>query len=143
MPHKQKLSAEEKVKLIRQIKRGEISIYRAAEEAGAGETSVRRWIAAYEAEGADAFVAHEKNRVYSPELKTEAVLCYLSGDGSLSEIAKRFKIRNDDGGVPAPVLSSWVTPNFDTQVSSRREKCPYALGVDCMVMVVRFKERFV
>ena len=113
MSHKQKLNVEEKVELVRQCLHGEISIYRAAEKVGVRKVSVQRWIAAYEAEGISAFLPHEKNRIYSPELKKEAVLRYLSGDGSLSEIAKRFKIRN-----PC-ILEQWIKVynthgNFDS-----------------------------
>ena len=113
MPHTQKLSVEEKVDIVRQSINGEISIHQAAEKVGVGKTTVRRWIAAYESEGIDAFLPHEKNRIYSSELKTEAVLCYLSGGGSLSEIAKRFKIRN-----PC-ILEQWLKVynthgNFDS-----------------------------
>ena len=102
MSHKQKLSIEEKVKLVRQCIQGEISIQGAAEKARVGRTSVRRWISAYEAEGAAAFLPHEKNRIYSPELKREAVLCYLSGEGSLLEISKKYKIRNPN------ILEAWI-----------------------------------
>ena len=102
MSHKQKLSIEEKVKLVRQCRQGEISIQGAAEKARVGRTSVRRWISAYEAEGAAAFLPHEKNRIYSPELKREAVLCYLSGEGSLLEISKKYKIRNPN------ILEAWI-----------------------------------
>ena len=37
--------------------------------------------------------------------------------------------------VPAPIFISCVLPVTDTQVSSRSEKCPYALGVDWIVIV--------
>jgi transposase-like protein len=67
MPQEQKMSAEEKVKLVRQCISGEISVWEAARKSKVGATSVRRWIIAYESEGAEAFLPHDKNRVYSPE----------------------------------------------------------------------------
>lgn len=102
MPHKQKLSVEEKVEIVKRCIHGEISACRAAEKVGVGETSIRRWIAAYEAEGTDAFLPHDKNRVYSTELKLNAVRSYLSGEGSLSEVTKRFKIRSPR------ILEQWL-----------------------------------
>ena len=77
MPRKQKLSIEEKVELVRQCINGKISISGAAQQAGVAPKSVRRWIIAYESEGAEAFLPHNQNRVYSPELKTKAVQDYL------------------------------------------------------------------
>jgi len=78
MPRKQKLSTEEKVRLIRRCLAGELSIRGAAQEVGVGATSVHRWIIAYESEGAEAFLPHSQNRVYSPELKKKAFQEYLS-----------------------------------------------------------------
>ena len=102
MPRKQKLSTEEKVRLVRQCLAGELSIRGAAQEVGVGATSVRRWIIAYEAEGAEAFLPHSQNRVYSPKLKEKAVQEYLSGQGSLEDISKKYKIRN-----PC-ILEAWL-----------------------------------
>ena len=102
MPRKQKLSIEEKVELVRQCINGKISISGAAQQAGVAPKSVRRWIIAYESEGAEAFLPHNQNRVYSPELKTKAVQDYLSGHGSLEDISKKYKIRN-----PC-ILEAWI-----------------------------------
>ena len=102
MPNKQKLRPEKKVELVRKCMHGEISTQEAADMAGVGRTSVKRWIAAYEAEGAEAFLPHRQNRIYSPELKKEAVQCYLSGEGSLLEISKKYKIRNPN------ILEAWI-----------------------------------
>lgn len=94
MPNKQKLGTEEKVRLVRRCLAGEVSIRGTAQEVGVGATSVRRWIIAYESEGAEAFLPHSQNRVYKPELKEKAVQEYLSGQGSLADISKKYKIRN-------------------------------------------------
>lgn len=102
MSQKQKISAEEKVELVRQYIHGEISICGAAEKFGVGRMTVSRWISAYEADGVEAFFPHKKNRIYSPELKEKAVLCYLSGEGSLLEISKKYKIRNPS------ILEYWI-----------------------------------
>ena len=56
---------------------------------GLERTTIYRWSARYEAEGAAGFLPYQKNRVYPPELKLKAVLEYLSGAGSLEEISKK------------------------------------------------------
>lgn len=40
------------------------------------------------------FLNHEKNRVYSAELKAQVVEIYLSGTGSLLELCKKYQIRS-------------------------------------------------
>ena len=50
----------------------------------------------------EAFAAHERNRVYSTQLKQRAVRKYLLGTGSLLEISKKYKIRD------SRQLSNWL-----------------------------------
>lgn len=95
MSRKGKRSLAEKVSLVRRCMAGELSIRVAGRLAGVGETTVRRWIVRYETEGAEGFLLQERNRVYSPELKQMAVEEYLSGAGSLTEISKKYKIKDD------------------------------------------------
>lgn len=102
MPQKSKLNAEEKVEIIRKYQQGEISLVQAARDAGVGTTTIYRWSARYEAEGLDGFLPYEQNRVYAPGLKLKAVQEYLSGAGTLREISKKYKLRNDRQ------LSNWV-----------------------------------
>ena len=49
MPQKEKLNAEEKVKIVRMYQRGEISLLQAAQYAGVGKTTINRWITRYKA----------------------------------------------------------------------------------------------
>lgn len=74
MSQKSKLNTEEKVEIIRKYQQGEISLVQAARDAGVGTTTIYRWSARYEAEGA----------------------------GSIGEISKRYKLRNDRQ------LSNWI-----------------------------------
>lgn len=90
MSQKGKLSTEEKVEIIKKYQQGEISLVQAARDAGVGTTTIYRWSARYEAEGAAGFLPYQKNRVYPPELKLKAVLEYLSGSDSLEEISKNI-----------------------------------------------------
>ena len=68
MSRKQKKSAEEKVKIIRQYQQGEISISQAAELGEVDFETAKEWIRNYESEGVSAFLPH-KNKAYSPEIK--------------------------------------------------------------------------
>ena len=86
---------EEKVSIVLRILKYEISIRAASREVGVGRETIRRWMARYEAEGAAGFLPREQNRVYSPETKRQAVEDYLAGRGSLLEISKKYKLRND------------------------------------------------
>ncbi len=49
----------------------------------------------YKAGGTAAFVPHERNRVYSPELRRKAVQDYLKGKGSLRSISCKYKIQSN------------------------------------------------
>ena len=93
MSRKQKKSAEEKVKIIRQYQQGEISISQAAELGEVDFETAKEWIRNYESEGVSAFLPH-KNKAYSPEIKRSAVESYLLGEGSLSGICKGYGIRS-------------------------------------------------
>ena len=95
MPHKPKVSAEEKARIVQDCIAGKISRQEAARKAGVDKKSIRRWIAQYEAEGSLAFIATGKNRIYSEETKLTAVKEYLSGSGSVQEICKKYKIRSE------------------------------------------------
>lgn len=93
MPRKQKLGVEEKIKIIRDYLKGQISISEAARRGKVSGETVNQWIRNYEADGVDAFLPH-KNRVYSPELKKSAVEDYLSGAGGESDICRKYHIRS-------------------------------------------------
>ena len=92
MPNKQKLSVEEKISLIWDYLNNRISRSEAARRGGVARETISQWARNYEADGIAAFMTH-KNRVYSPELKRQAVEDYLSGIGSQAEICRKYHIR--------------------------------------------------
>ena len=92
MSRKQKKSAEEKEKIVRQYLQGELSISQASALGGVDFETAKEWIRNYESEGVSAFLPH-KNKAYNPEIKRSAVESYLAGEGSLSELCKRYGIR--------------------------------------------------
>lgn len=94
MSEKKKLSPEEKVSLIKQCKRGKISILNASRIAGVERTTFYRWITLYESEGISVFQPDKEKKVYTDEMKLEAVQSYLKGEGSMRVICKKHGIRN-------------------------------------------------
>ena len=90
------------MEIIRKYQQGEISLAQAAREASVETATIYRWSTRYEAEGAGGFLSYQKNRVYPSELKLKAVQEYLSGSGSLREISKKYKLRNERQ------LSNWI-----------------------------------
>lgn len=94
MSEKREIGAEEKVRTVEAVLRGEMGIREAGRQIGTSNATVRRWISRYQAEGPSAFI-HNGERSYSPELKEAAVKEYVSGRGSLSDICKKYKIRSD------------------------------------------------
>jgi transposase-like protein len=91
MPNKQKLTVEEKVKIVRDCINNKISTSEAARKWGVDFETVKTWISIYENEGVSGFT-YEKYKVYSAELKETAVIEYLRGGRSLQDITKKYGI---------------------------------------------------
>ncbi len=87
---KGKLNTEEKVEIIKKYRQGEISLVQAARDAGVGTTTIYRWSARYETEGAAGFLPYRKNRVYPPELKLKAVFGILIRGGKSRRNRKKI-----------------------------------------------------
>ena len=94
MSRRKTITPEEKIQIAQDCIEGRISQTEAARRLGIDRTSIRSWIIKYEAEGSLGLTQAEKNRVYSEEMKLQAVLEYLGGEGSLREICKKYKIRS-------------------------------------------------
>jgi len=92
MPHKRKATADEKIRVVRECLAGRMGQSEAARLLKVDKSSIRGWIKQYEAEGAAAFLPYKRNRVYTAELKTKAVLSYLNGEGSLWDICQKYGI---------------------------------------------------
>lgn len=90
---KVKCSAEEKLKAVYEYLGGKGSITSIANQLGVDFNSVRLWINNYSVMGVDAFHT-PTNKHYSKIEKEQAVLAYLSGEGSYVDICQRFGIRS-------------------------------------------------
>jgi len=93
MPHKIKVTAEEKIRISCECIAGRIGIREAAAFLQVTRNTIYEWISKYKLEGASAFFSYKRNRVYTVELKLQAVISYLNGEGSLSEICYKYNIR--------------------------------------------------
>jgi len=85
---------EERVVIVEQYLNGEISRNQAAQKAHVDHSTIQRWCALYENEGPTGLLVTKKNKHYSKELKLTAVQDYLTGGGSLTQIAQKYGLRN-------------------------------------------------
>lgn len=83
-----------KIQQVERYLQGEISMTAAAKELGVYRSSFRRWIDLYETSGPDSLRPQLQNKEYPKRLKLNAVMDYLTGNTSLSEICKKYQIRS-------------------------------------------------
>lgn len=91
MGRKVKYSAEEKVAAVREYLDGKESMSSIARRLEIAFQSFKQWVKNYEAMGTDAFFTCQ-NKHYSKAEKEQAIAAYLSGEGSLMDICKKYKI---------------------------------------------------
>lgn len=87
-----------KVQLVERYLKGEIGATTALKLAGlstSGLNTFYRWVNIYRNEGPTGLLRKKKKQRYSKELKLTAVLAYLNGEGTLSEITGKYGIRSD------------------------------------------------
>ena len=93
MSRRKDIAVERKVEIVQAYIRKKIGIVEAARRAGVNEKTMESWIRNYEAEGVSAFLSR-RQKAYSQELKHQAVTAYLSGEGSLAQICRKYQIRD-------------------------------------------------
>ena len=89
------VSYENKLEAVEKYKRGKGSLESIAKEYGVAQSSIRRWLANYEAMDSVGLTLTSTNSSYSPDRKRAAVEAYLRGEGSYKEICKRYSIRSN------------------------------------------------
>ena len=94
MSRRRKIKAEEQIVILQKYVADKISRAEASRQCGVKERTIARWRVRYETEGVAGFLS-QKNKSYSPELKRAAVSSYLSGQGSVLEICRVYKIRDE------------------------------------------------
>lgn len=140
---KSKISPEEKLYSIHRIKSGKESITHVADRLGIAFASVQQWISIYNSSGEEAFY-QSKNKHYSKELKEQAVLDYLSGKGSQTNICEKYGIRsrsklhlwikmyNSHGKLPSSITGGTqiMTKGRKTTFEERVEIASYCIAHD-------------
>jgi len=94
MSRKEKIKAEDKIRIAKTYVQGKVGLSEAAKQIGVHHTVIEDWVRLYETEGVQAFLPRTNNRRYDPILKEAAVKDYLSGKGSIRSICKKYKIRS-------------------------------------------------
>ncbi len=102
MSRKSKIDPAEKVKIVEQVLADEISITEAARLIGVDRTTVRSWRNLYSSDGPSALIIQPNNKVYSQELKLQAVHEYLDGRSSQAEVVKKYHLRS------SKQLRNWI-----------------------------------
>ena len=92
---KMKLTSEKRVRLVESYLNGNDSLSHLANTAGISRNTLKNWLMLYENEGPTALLPKRKNTHYTIETKLQAVNDYLDNLGSLSDIAKKYGLRND------------------------------------------------
>ena len=94
MSRKSKIDSAEKVKIVERLLADEISVSEAARLTDVERASIRRWRNLYLADGPTALMAQRNNKVYSQELKLQAVHEYLDGKSSQADIVQKYHLRS-------------------------------------------------
>lgn len=101
MSRKIKIAINKKARITREYITGNISRKEAARQAGVVPDVITNWARIYRREGENSLELNE-NRIYSPEIKKQAVLEYLSGECSQHAICEKYAIRS------RTQLRSWI-----------------------------------
>ena len=94
MSRKSEIDPAQKVKMVEGVLSNEISVTESARLTGVNESSIRRWCNLYLADGPTSLMPQARNKVYSQELKLQAVHEYLDGKSSLADVVKKYHLRS-------------------------------------------------
>ena len=94
MSRKSKIDPAEKVKIVERVLAAEIGVCEAGRLTGVDGSTIRQWRDLYLSDGPTALMAQHTNKVYSQELKLQAVHEYLNGASSQRDIVKKYHLRS-------------------------------------------------
>ena len=103
MGRKFTVSYEERIDAIEKYLRSEYSISYLSKQLKVGKTTIKQWLARYQSLGAESLRETSKNLLYSSELKEAAVIDYLAGAGSYSDICVKYGIKSSSQ------LRDWIS----------------------------------
>ena len=104
------LSQKEKLRAVHEYLQGALSLRDIARKYGVGDTSVRKWIAKYNAGGDAALLPNHTKKHYSKSFKQEVIRAYLAGEGSYAELCVRYNIPSFD------TVRKWVLQYNDRRI---------------------------
>lgn len=90
------ISPQAKIEAVLKYLDGKGSYESIAREYGVAYTPFRKWVAKYKAFGNEAFIRSGHNATYSKDFKETVAKAYMNGEGSLEEIAIKFKLPTPD-----------------------------------------------
>jgi len=102
MGKKNRLSAEEKFKIVNAYRSGAEGKASIRVKYGVAWSTLRDWIRIYETRGVTGLISYGKSKRYSPETKVKAVEEYLVGKWSQSDICRKYDISS------TAVLRKWI-----------------------------------
>lgn len=147
MGRKSRFTTDEKLEYVHRCIRGEDSVNHAAILIGVSNTTLERWIRNYESLGIDGLNNTSKNRFYSKEVKNMAVRDYLDGEGSLSDICKKYGIKSNRQ------LRNWILKYNSheklkssglggTKIMTKGRKTTYEERVDIVKYCIEHKNNY-
>lgn len=102
MSRKAKVSTEIKVQAVEDYLRGIKSLTELSNELNICKSAVSAWIRKYKTFGKEGLLNKKYNTSYSAQVKTQAVIDYLDGKGSLDDICIKYKIS------AIGILQQWI-----------------------------------
>lgn len=102
MSRKAKVSTEIKVQAVEDYLRGIKSLTEISNELNICKSAVSAWIRKYKTFGKEGLLNKKYNTSYSAQVKTQAVIDYLDGKGSLDDICIKYKIS------AIGILQQWI-----------------------------------
>ena len=147
MGQKSKFTTDEKLEYVHRCIRGVDSVNHVAKLIGVSYTTLARWIRNYESLGIDGLNNSSKNRYYSEEVKNMAIKDYLDGEGSLSDICKKYGIKSNKQ------LRNWIlkynsheklksSGSGGTKIMTKGRKTTYEERVDIVKYSLEHKNNY-
>lgn len=102
MLKKDRVSGEEKLRIVKGYLSGEISQYSLKTEYHIPCKTVKEWLLLYKIEGEEVFLKTRPPKVYDDELKRQVCEEYMSGGVPLRELCVKYKIAGH------PVIRRWL-----------------------------------
>ncbi|MBJ7689547.1 transposase, partial [Weissella confusa] len=88
--------------MIESYQKSSLSMRAFALSNNVGLNALHNWLRLYANFGMEGLSESQDNQKYSKEFKRKVVQAYLSGEGTLRELTRRFKLRSDSQ------ISDWV-----------------------------------